>query len=64
MVTEELYFVRAAKLPRIEPSPLSRTIKDLKYDLGMQLHHHLIRTPAGFVRPASLPSFEGFPQTR
>jgi DNA-binding transcriptional LysR family regulator len=43
-VAEELHFARAAQLLHIEPSPLSRAIKELEYDLVMQLFERTTRS--------------------
>ncbi|MDR1935260.1 MAG: LysR family transcriptional regulator [Candidatus Accumulibacter sp.] len=52
-VAEELSFTRAAPRVHIEPSPLSRAIRELESDLQVQLFHHapgqLRLTPAGKV---------------
>lgn len=39
VVAEELSFIQASVRLHIEPSPLSRAIKDLEYDVGAELLH-------------------------
>ncbi|MCW5707232.1 LysR substrate-binding domain-containing protein [Shinella sp.] len=39
VVAEELSFIQASMRLHIEPSPLSRAIKDLEYDVGTELLH-------------------------
>lgn len=56
-VADELHFTRAAERLRMAASPLSRRIRDLERELGVELfvrtHHRVTLTPAG---EALLPS--------
>lgn len=51
VVADELNFTRASARLHIEPSPLSRAIKDLEHDVGVELLHRskgrLRLTPSG-----------------
>lgn len=58
-LAEELHFTRAAERLHIEQSPLSRAIKELELDLGIQLfyrnHRRTQLTPAGSSFKQQLP---------